>query len=167
MTSIHFTRNLNTATVGQSLNRPLASAQPSEFLRSMLGSYVYDISETLLKLASGTAFAVLLLTLAHQFTPLLSAAAAAGAMLYLANLSGVRTARDALATILPALAIPIILFWEINHPVALGFGLLIHAGTSFYGTLGQPTGALTEMKFWPVLLGFNATALGWWIVSVV
>ena len=51
MTSIHFTRNLNTATVGQSLKRPVASAQPTEFLRSMLGSYVYDISETLLKLA--------------------------------------------------------------------------------------------------------------------
>ena len=167
MTSIHFTRNLTASSAGPLIQRPSAAAQPAVFLRSLIGSCAYDISETVLKLTSGAAFAVLLLSLAQQLTPLLSAAAAGGAMLYLANLSGVRTAQDALATLLPALAIPALLLWEINHPVALGFGLLLHAGTSFYGTLGQPTGALSEMKIWPVLLGFNATALGWWAVSVI
>ncbi|MDX1694101.1 MAG: hypothetical protein R3208_10070 [Ketobacteraceae bacterium] len=173
MNSTHSTDYFHTQKqVTVSGNRPVAADQPGKFLRALLGSFMYEVAESALKTVSGAGFAALLITYSGSNPSVLAAAAGGSALLYLASLSGARSARDVFAMIIPATAILGLLLLCTGNPDAngstmwLGYALLLHVSTSFYGSLNHPAGALSEMRLWPLLLAFHATLMAGWAALV-
>lgn len=116
-----------------------------------------------IKISLGGLVAGALMLGASASIPLLSAASAATAAIYLGGLSDARNSKDFAALFIPTAGIWSLLLWQINDHTLLGFSLLIHVTTSFYGGLTQPNSAISELKLWPLLLGFNSVLLATWI----
>ncbi|MCG8314012.1 MAG: hypothetical protein MI976_12430 [Pseudomonadales bacterium] len=123
---------------------------------------------TLGGLSAGTMLLLLASTLPphSSFVPFLSAYSGAAAILYVASLSDAKNPRDFFAMIIPSILIWGLLMAQINNGLLLGFSLFTHALTSFYGSISKPNGALQELQFWPVLLGFNGIVLSYWALNI-
>ena len=90
-----------------------------------------------------------------------AALSAAIGILYLANLSDVKSARDAIVSVVPATMVWSILIYDVNNAALVGVTLFTHLLVAFFAGFAKVSGSLRDLALWPVLFGgMGVTLLG-------
>ena len=112
------------------------------------------------RLALGIALGVGLLA-AAQWPSLgfLAAFSAASGLLYLTNLGDVERYRDSILFVVPTLFIWVMLGIDADNAALVGLTLFTHVFLAFFASFARVTGALREMRLWPLLLGLDLSFL--------
>ena len=137
-------------------------SQVSSGLTESIVRFMAPITQLLL----GAGFAWLIIAVDTAATPKLGALAAVVAILYVASLSDNHSVAGLLAMAVPSISIWALLLSDLHNINTIGFALLIHVATSFFGSITKPEGTISELGYlWTGLLGFNSTLLLYWAVS--
>lgn len=135
--------------------------------RSMLLSAFNDnviLTIVVIMRAAVGALAFWLLGLSLPLNPGLefyAALSTAVGVLYFANLSDVKSARDAIVSVVPAMMIWGILIYDVNNAALVGVTLFTHLLVAFFAGFSKVSGSLRDLALWPVLFGgMGVTLLG-------
>jgi len=147
---------------------PLASgsAVTGTMLRSALDDHLraWALGFALLGVGLLAAWAMLVL-LGNPGLRFLAAFSAGASLLYIGNLADVQRYRDAIVFIVPALFIWSVLALDPGSAIIIGLALFTHVFLAFVATFSRAGGTLTELRLWPLLLGFNLTLLIYLVVN--
>lgn len=80
-------------------------------------------------------------------------------VIYLANLADVRNVRDAITSVVPALMVWSILFYDVRSATLVGLTLFTHVMVAFFAGFNRVSGSLGDLRLWPVLFGFMVVTL--------
>ena len=136
------------------------SAMTGPMLRSALNDHLRAWALGLVLLAVGLVAAwSMVVSLGDPGLSFLAAFSAGASLLYIGNLADVQRYRDAILFIVPALFIWSVLALDPGSAIIIGLALFTHVFLAFVATFSRTGGTLTELRLWPLLLGFYLTLL--------
>jgi len=92
--------------------------------------------------------------------PFFGAFSAALSMVYLANLTDVKSTRDAIVSVVPTLLVWGILYYDAASAALIGVTLFTHLLLAFFAGFARVSGSLRDLALWPVLFGGVSVTLG-------